>query len=137
MKVDGRLFLWGALFYAITGVIYGVWSYLANGWLEWIGTVALIFTAFMAVMVGFYMSFTSNRLGYQPEDEPDADPEDADPDYGFFSPHSWWPLVLASGVAMVAFGWVFAVWIILLGVATLMFGLWGLLFEYYRGDHAH
>jgi hypothetical protein len=137
MKDNSRLFLWGTVFYAIAALIYGVWTVWFYGEIEWIGTVALTFTALMAFIVGFYMAFTAKRLGFQPEDEPDADPEDADPDYGFYSPHSWWPLVLAGGVAIIAFGWVFAIWIMALGVGTVLFGLWGLLFEYYRGNHAH
>lgn len=138
MKVDGRLFLWGALFYGVVAVIYGLWTGLFDdGEIDWIGVTALVFTTLMALMVGFFMTFTASRLGPQPEDDPDADIEDADPDYGFFSPHSWWPLLLAGSIAIIAFGWVFAAWIVALGVASLLFSLWGFTFEYYRGPHAH
>ena len=138
MKVDGRLFLWGSFFYAAVALIYGLWTGLFDdGEIDWIGVTALVFTAAMALMVGFFMSFTANRLDPRPEDDVDADPEDADPDYGFFSPHSWWPLLLAGSIAIIAFGWVFAAWIVALGVASLFFSLWGFVFEYYRGDHAH
>lgn len=138
MKVDGRLFLWGALFYGVVAVIYGVWTGLFDdGEIDWIGVTVLVFTTVMALMVGFFMSFTAKRLDPQPEDDPDADIADADADYGFFSPHSWWPLMLAGSIAIIAFGWVFAAWIVALGVASLLFSLWGFTFEYYRGPHAH
>ncbi|MEK9898620.1 MAG: cytochrome c oxidase subunit 4, partial [Actinomycetota bacterium] len=59
-----------------------------------------------------------------------------DPEYGFFSPHSWWPLVVALGAATIAMGLVFAVWVIVLGGAVLLLGIVGWLFEYYRGEFA-
>lgn len=59
--------------------------------------------------------FTAKRVGALPEDDLEADPEDADPDHGFFSPHSWWPLALGGSVAIIAYGWVFAAWVVALG----------------------
>jgi hypothetical protein len=38
---------------------------------------------------------------------------------------------------MIVLGLIFAVWLIVLGVAALVLGLVGLLFEYYRGEFAH
>ena len=99
--------------------------------------VALAFTAFMAFLIGFYFMFTAKRVGALPEDDLEADPEDADPEYGFFSPHSWWPLALGASFAIIAYGWVFAAWVVAFGVASLLISLWGFVFEYYRGDHAH
>lgn len=137
MKLDGKLFLWGAFFYALVGAIYGIWTHQADGKVDWAGVLVLLFTALLALMVGFYFSFTSKRLGALPEDALEANPEDADPDYGFYSPHSWWPLAVGASVATIAFGWVFAAWLVLFGVAALMLSLVGFVFEYYRGDHAH
>lgn len=137
MKVDGKLFLWGMFFYAIVTVVYGFWTHAFYGVIDWAGVMALTFTTLLAFLVGFYLVFTANRLGPQPEDDKEADPEDADPDYGFFSPHSWWPLALGGSIAIVAFGWVFAAWLVAFGVVCILFSLWGLVFEYYRGDHAH
>jgi hypothetical protein len=80
--------------------------------------------------------YTSRRVGIRPEDDPNANIEDADPDYGFFSPHSWWPLVLGFSTMVTALGLVFAVWLLILGVGLLMFALVGFMFEYYRGEFA-
>ena len=63
--------------------------------------------------------------------------DEADIDYGFYSPHSWWPLPVAACAAIVCFGLVFAAWIVVAGAALLMLSLIGFVFEYYRGDHAH
>lgn len=137
MKVDGKLFLWGMVFYAIVALAYGLWTNGFYGQVDWAGVTALTFTTFMAFLIGFYLVFTARRVGELPEDDQLADPEDADPDYGFFSPHSWWPMCLAGSVAIVAFGWVFAAWLVAFGVVCLLYSTWGFLFEYYRGDHAH
>ena len=131
MKIDGRLFLWGCGFYALVAVIYWYFS------VDWAGVTALAFTAFMAFLVGFYLTFTARRVGPQPEDDLDGDSEDADPDYGFFSPHSWWPMAVAGSAAIVGVGLVFAAWLVLLGVVSLMLSLVGFVFEYYRGDFSH
>ncbi|MBT4949107.1 MAG: cytochrome c oxidase subunit 4, partial [Actinobacteria bacterium] len=40
-------------------------------------------------------------------------------------------------VLALVFGLIFAVWLIVLGVAALMFAVIGWLFEYYRGEFAH
>ena len=87
--------------------------------------------------MGFYFLYTSRRIGAMPEDDLDAEQEDADPDYGFYSPHSWWPLAVGASVAIVAFGWVFAAWLVAVGVVTLVLSIIGFVFEYYVGDHAH
>lgn len=137
MKIDGKLFLWGTLFYAFIAVVYGLWTHSFYGRIDWAGVTVLVFTALLAFLVGFYFTFTARRIGALPEDDSDAEIEDADPDYGFYSPHSWWPLALGGSIAIVAFGWVFAAWLVAFGVACLLFSAWGFVFEYYRGDHAH
>ncbi len=137
MKLDGKLFLWGMVFYGFVAVVYGWWTIADDGKIDWIGTIVLAFTAFLSFLVGFYFSFTARRIGSLPEDDGNAEIEQADPDYGFFSPHSWWPLAVGASVAIVAFGFVFAAWLVAFGVAAILFSVWGFVFEYYRGDHAH
>ncbi|CAB4908957.1 unannotated protein [freshwater metagenome] len=90
----------------------------------------------LAALVAFYVLYTSKRVWPRPEDRLDANIEEADPEYGFFSPHSWWPLVIGVAVMSTVFGLVFAVWLIALGVFMLAIGLIGWLFEYYRGEFA-
>ena len=67
----------------------------------------------------------------------DAEVDEADPEYGFFSPNSWWPLVLGFSTMVIVFGLIFAVWLIVLGVFILFIALIGWMFEYYRGAFAH
>ena len=130
MKIEGFLFAGGAAFYAVLAAVY--WFITK----EIVGSTALALTGGLAFLVGFYVLFTSRRVGIRPEDDPNADIEDADPEYGFFSPHSWWPLAVGLSVMVTALGLVFAVWIVILGVGLLMGSMIGLVFEYYRGPFA-
>jgi hypothetical protein len=86
---------------------------------------------------GILKEGTSKRVYPRPEDRMDGDIEEADPEYGFFSPHSWWPLALGVSVTVVTIGLIFAVWVIVFGVFLLFLSLVGWLFEYYRGEFAH
>jgi hypothetical protein len=131
MKVESLLFWMGAVFYAIITTVYYILSH------ELAGTVALTLTGLMALLIAGYLQVTGSRVGPRPEDRLDADIDEADPDYGFFSPHSWWPLPLGFFAASIGLGLVFARWIIVLGVTGLLFSLVGFVFEYYRGDHAY
>ncbi|MGE3812427.1 MAG: cytochrome c oxidase subunit 4, partial [Candidatus Nanopelagicales bacterium] len=76
------------------------------------------------------------RVGTRPEDDPEGNIEDAEPDYGFFSPHSWWTIVVAFAKMIVCFGLIFAVWLLILGVVLLLLALIGFVFEYYVGEFA-
>lgn len=129
MKVEGRLFAFGAVFYFVVAAAY--W-YLSR---DEIGTTALALTGALAFLVAFYLLYTAKRVFPRPEDR-DADIDEADPEYGFFSPHSWWPLVVGFGAFLTALGFIFAAWLAVLGVTVLMLALVGWLFEYYRGEFA-
>lgn len=131
MKESGYIWGLGTIFFAIVSVVYGVWSQ------DWAGTTALAFTGFMTALVAFYSLYTARRLDNRPEDDQMAEQEEADPDYGFFSPHSWWPLPLGASAMMIALGLIFATWLMIAGVVFLVLSTIGLVFEYYRGDFAH
>ena len=126
MKSGGYLFLLGGIFYIITGAIYYVVTK------EPVGTTAMILTAGLAELVAFYLLFTQNRIGYQPEDNSQGEQNEAPADYGFFSPHSWWPMIAAAATSIVFLGLIFAVWILLLGLGLVLFAVWGWLFEYWK-----
>lgn len=130
MKIEGRLFLLGAIFFLLVAGIYWYVSY------DPIGTTALAMSGGLALLVAFYTLYTAKRVNPRPEDRGDAEIDEADPEYGFFSPHSWWPLAVGFATFLVVLGLIFAVWVIVLGVGLLMLALIGWLFEYYRGDFA-
>lgn len=130
MKIEGALFALGTLFYGIVAAAY----WFITG--EIVGTTALALTGGLAFLVAFYLLFTARRVGTRPEDDPLALIEDAEPDYGFFSPHSWWPIAVALATGVTILGLVFAVWLLILGVGLLMLTLVGFVFEYYVGEFA-
>lgn len=131
MKIEGWLFTAGAIFFILVGAVYG--------WLsrDVVGTVFLVFTGLLGAIAGFYMLYTAQRVYPRPEDRRDANIDEADPEYGFFSPHSWWPLAVGFAVFTFTLGFVFAAWMVAFGVVLLMITISGWLFEYYYGDHAH
>ena len=131
MKIEGKLFAYGCAFYLFIAVVYGVWSRDESG------IILLLFTGAMAFLVAFFILHTSKKVFPRPEDDPNATQDEADIDYGFYSPHSWWPLAVAASSAVVALGFAFAAWLVVAGVAFLMLSLVGFVFEYYRGDFAH
>ena len=130
MKVEGRLFGAGAIIFALMALVYWMTAH------DPIGTTALAMCAGLAALVAFYVLYTAKRVWPRPEDRGDANIDEADPEYGFFSPHSWWPLYIGVGTMIIAFGLVFAVWIFALCVFVLVIALIGWLFEYYRGNFA-
>ena len=121
----------GAVFYAF---VAGVYWYFSR---DVVGTTALALTGALAFLVSFYSLYTAKRVYPRPEDRLNAEVDDADPEYGFFSPNSWWPLVLGFSTMVIVFGLIFAVWLIVLGAFILLIALIGWMFEYYRGAFAH
>ena len=130
MKTEGWIFALGGAFFL---VVSGAYWFFAR---DEIGTTALVLTGCLAGLVAFYVLYTSKRVYPRPEDR-DGEIEEADPEYGFFSPHSWWPLPVGFAAMLIALGLVFAVWLVVFGIFVLIMGLVGWLYEYYRGSFAN
>jgi hypothetical protein len=130
MKTGGLLFACGTAFYALVTVVYWFMSR------EPIGTTALALTGGLAFLIGFYALFTARRVGALPEDNEFAEITDADTNYGFFSPHSWTPFAIGLSTFVFVLGFVFASWLAVLGVMAILASVFGLLFEYSRGNFA-
>ncbi|MEU1469914.1 cytochrome c oxidase subunit 4 [Streptomyces sp. NBC_01220] len=129
MKVQGKMFLGLALFILVMAITYGVWSK------EPVGTTALVLAFGLSVMIGFYLAFTARRVDALAQDNKEADVADEAGDVGFFSPHSWQPLSLAIGGALAFMGVVFGWWLLYFSAPMLLIGLFGWVFEYYRGEN--
>ena len=130
MKVGGWSFGLGAIFFLVVG---GLYYYFSR---DEIGTTALVMTGGLSFLVAFYVLYTDKRLDGLPEDRANADIDEADPEYGFYSPHSWWPLPVGFGSMLIALGFIFAAWLAVFGVMVLLVAVIGWLFEYYRGAFA-
>ena len=130
MKIEGALFAIGTAFFGVVAVVY--WFITE----EIVGTTALALTGGLAFLVGFYLLFTARRVCTRPEADPVAVISDIEGDYGFFSPHSWWPIAVAIATGITIMGLVFAVWLLILGVGLLLLSIVGFVFEYYVGEFA-
>jgi hypothetical protein len=128
MIVGGKLFAYGTVVYVGLAIIY----WFMSG--DVVGTTALALTGGLAFLISFYVLFTAKRVGPLPEDNELALISDIDPDYGFFSPYSWWPFAIGLAVAIFVLGFVFARWMMVFGLFAIMMAIYGLIFEYYRGE---
>ncbi|KPC79715.1 MULTISPECIES: cytochrome c oxidase subunit 4 [Streptomyces] len=129
MKIQGKLFIWLSVFMLAMAVTYGVWSK------EPVGTTALVLAFGLTIMIGFYLAFTANRVDAMAQDNKEADVADEAGEVGFFSPHSWQPLSLAIGGAFLFMAVVFGWWLAYFSAPLLLVGLFGWVFEYYRGEN--
>jgi hypothetical protein len=131
VRIEGALFGLGFVFFVPISVVY----WFLSG--DPVGSTALALSGALAFLIAFYVLYTSKRVYPRPEDRLEANVDEADPEYGFFSPHSWWPLAVALAAFLVVLGFIFAVWLLVLGIFFLILALVGWLFEYYRGAFAH
>lgn len=139
MHIEARLFEFVAAFFVVTAVLYGVLtSMFSTGGVEWAGTTALALTGGMALIVATFFRFVARRLDSRPEDYEGAEISDGAGELGFFSPHSWWPIMVALSGSVAAVGialWL--PWLIAAGVAFILASAAGLVFEYYVGPEKH
>jgi hypothetical protein len=139
MHIEARLFEFVWAFFLLTAILYGVLTALfATGGVEWAGTTALVLTSGMALIVATFFRFVARRLDTRPEDYEGAEISDGAGELGFFSPHSWWPIVIALSGSVAAVGialWL--PWLIVAGVVFVLSSAAGLVFEYYLGPERH
>lgn len=128
-----------ALFFLIADGLYVVWNLIDSDWVstEWVGTVGLGLCAILGVFIASYLTLTHRAQGGElAEDRLDANIDDGDPEIGYFSPWSWWPMTVAAGLALMFMGLAFAVWLMFVGAPIVLVGVLGWYYEYYRGNFA-
>jgi Cytochrome c oxidase subunit IV len=139
MRANVIMFWILAVFFALAAAVYGVWSALdeMDPGMEWAGTIALSLTAVLGAFIAFYLGRVHNAQGAElPEDRLDANIDDGDAELGFFSPWSWWPIILATGAALGFLGLAIGFWITFIAVPIVIIALVGWVYEYYRGNFA-
>jgi hypothetical protein len=132
MKIEYRLFVVIGVFFTIMGLIYGTFTH----WKEPVGPFGLFLCTALSALIGFYLWWTGRKLDPRPEDDPLAAISAAEGEYGFFSPHSWWPLALAAAAAVVFLGLAVGWWLVIIGVCLAALATIGWTFEYFRGENA-
>jgi membrane protein implicated in regulation of membrane protease activity len=130
------LLVMGAYF-TIADIAYGIWSHLAFGQVEPIGTAAIALLVILSVFIAYYLWSSMRRSGTLPEDNLLGNIEDETGEVGFYSPWSRWPLMLgmscAVAFASLAVGW----WLFFIAFPFAIVALVGFVYEYSRGAHAH
>jgi hypothetical protein len=129
MKAEGILFSILAVFLGGSTVIYWFTSKDPTG------TTALALSAALGTLIAYYALFLHRRLGPRPSDRGDADIAEAAGEMGFFSPHSWWPLIAAGASATIALGIIFGWWLFAIGAIAQIAGVVGILFQYEGRPH--
>ena len=104
---------------------------------DWTGTSALTMTFLLTTLITFYLGFHARRMEPRPEDRKDGEIADGAGELGFFPPYSWWPMWCAMCLAAIALGVAIGWWLFIIGLVLGSVALSGLIFEYYRGAHAH
>ncbi|WP_120339746.1 cytochrome c oxidase subunit 4 [Cryobacterium soli] len=147
MGANIRLFWVLAGFFLVADIAYTVWNLIVNAQhvsagtiappgapVEWVGTVVLGLTCVLAAFIAFYLGRVHKAQGGElPQDIMTANIDDDDPEMGFFSPFSWWPIILAASIATVFLGLAVGFWLCFIGAGVAVIALVGWTYEYYRG----
>jgi len=149
VRVNINIFWLLAGFFALSCAAYTIWSILDHAntpegaptltpyGVEWVGTLGIGLGAVFSAFLAFYLNMTKKAQGGElPEDILTSDIDDGDPEVGHFSPWSWWPMVLALGLALMFLGLAVGIWITFLGAPIVIIALIGWQFEYYRNFFA-
>jgi hypothetical protein len=137
MRANVILFWILAAFFAFAAALYIVWSIIATGSPEWVGLVAVSLCAVLFAFIAFYVGRVHSAQGAElPEDRLDANIDDGDAELGFFSPWSWWPIMLAASAALAFLGLAIGFWIAFIAVPLFVISIVGWVYEYYRGNFA-
>ncbi|MDI2126097.1 cytochrome c oxidase subunit 4 [Yinghuangia seranimata] len=129
MKFTGALMTLVAIFLLPVTIIYWVLSEDPTG------TTALALAFGLSIMIGYYLWFTARRSDLMPSDNEEGDIADDAGELGFFSPHSWSPLMLACGGGLMFLGIIFGWWLCYFAAPLVVVALFFWVFEYYRGEN--
>jgi len=138
MRVNTNLFWILFVFLLLLSGVYTVWSLIwYEGQIEWVGTVGIGLAAILSAFLAFYLGRVHKAQGAElPEDLLDSNIDDGDPEMGFYSPWSWWPIILAGSGALMVLGLAVGFWLSFIAVAILLIAIVGWVYEYYRGYFA-
>jgi len=121
MKVETRLFAWGALFFTPIAIVYG----FVTRWHEPVGVAALLLTAALSGLIGLFLGYVGRHIDARPEDDPNGVIAQGAGPLGTF------------GAALIFAGLAAGFWLCFVGAAIGAIALVGWVFEFYVGEHAH
>lgn len=132
MKTTAKICLFLGLFYLPILFVYGYFT----EWKEPVGTVGLALSTGFGLMIWGYLTVTDNKLAYLPGDNPEGEIDEIQGEYGFFSPHSWWPLWLGGALSLLSLGIAVGWWLVMIAAPLVLITVVGWVFEYFRGMDA-
>jgi hypothetical protein len=124
MKSEAYLFAGVAVFFLLTDSAY-IW--FAR---EPAGVAALTVSFLMSAAIAFFCAVNFHRRGRRPEDRPGAAVHERAGHLDFFPPHSGYPPVVGFGVAVLAVGVIYGLWLFLIGFGVTMAGVFGMVFQF-------
>jgi hypothetical protein len=137
MRANKNLFWILAVFCVLLAGVYVFWHIIDQGNVEWVGALGIGLAGMLSAFLAFYLGRVySAQGGDLPEDRLDSDIDDGDPEMGFYSPWSWWPVILAGSASLMLLGFAVGTWITFIGVALVLVAIVGWVYEYYRGYFA-
>jgi hypothetical protein len=137
MRANKNLFWILAVFCVLLAGVYVFWHLIDQGNVEWVGALGIGLAGMLSAFLAFYLGRVySAQGGDLPEDRLDSDIDDGDPEMGFYSPWSWWPVILAGSASLMLLGFAVGTWITFIGVALVLVAIVGWVYEYYRGYFA-
>ncbi|MET0198298.1 cytochrome C oxidase subunit IV [Rhodococcus sp. RS1C4] len=138
MKIEAKIFEILTVFFLLVGIVYALFTGFSRTGVEWAGVTAIALSVGLTLIIGTYFRFVARRLDTRPEDFDDAEISDGAGDLGFFSPGSFWPILLAGAASVTAIGFAFFLWwLIAFGVVLVLSAAAGLVFEYHLGPEKH
>ncbi|WP_377268131.1 cytochrome c oxidase subunit 4 [Peterkaempfera sp. SMS 1(5)a] len=123
MKAEAVLFTGVSVFFAVMAASYGWASH------EPAGTAALIVAFLMSGLVAFFLWVQYGRRGLRAQDRDAEVAETAGP-LDFFPPRSHFPVLCASGVALLGLGVAVGLWLFLIGLGVTAAGVAGFVFQF-------
>ena len=132
MKVETKLFIYLFCFFVPVTLIYGFWT----RWTEPIGLTALLLTALLFLLSGFYLYVTGRALPLRPEDNITGEIDEGEGNYGYFVASSWTPLWLGLSGAVLFTGLAVGWWLFIIGAffGVVALVLW--VFESFSGEYS-
>ena len=138
MKAEAWIFGITTIFLVLVTPAYWFVTEAGDEGGDWTGTSALLMTGLLTLMVTMYLGFYARKMDARPEDRKDGEIADGAGELGFFPPYSWWPLWCGATLGVMVFGVAMGQWwLFIIGGVLGAVALSGLVFEYYRGEHAH
>ncbi|MBO1413466.1 cytochrome c oxidase subunit 4 [Streptomyces sp. FH025] len=131
MKAEGWLFSIMAAFFAVVGLVYGLWAR------EPAGKAILAVAFLMSALIASFWFVQHQRRGHgRAQDRKDAEIAETAGQIGFFPARSGYPVLAAVGVTVFALGLAFALWLVVVGALVLALAVFGFIFQYRDHDGA-